>query len=199
MRRATMMAAMGLLAVAGGCTPTGDAFTAEMRELARIGAGMIDGEECTKIITPRAAKLMFLKHKTDLWFGADNYEVDHATFVRVKKLLIRLGRLAEFPVDCNLWLIARAKPLTVHAVIRQVNNWSLFYGFGEMHKAAPPEMAEVLTTGKTLVTTRRGKRLGTAMADFVAVLTPVRNSLGDVVGLIEICAPRPAAGAKASR
>ncbi|KKL87630.1 hypothetical protein LCGC14_1932770, partial [marine sediment metagenome] len=28
----------------------------------------------------------FLKHKTDLWFGADNYEVDHATFVRVNAL-----------------------------------------------------------------------------------------------------------------
>ena len=175
--------------------PGEDEFLAEMKELARISSAMMDGDECLKIVTPRAAKLMFRKVPGDPYAGADNYEVDQPIFIRTKKQLIRLARLVDFPVDCNLWLICKSDPKKIQVVIRHVNNYSLFYDLGQMHIDPPAAFKKVLNTGEPVVIDKPETVAGARRKDeYVAVLTPVHNSLGDVVGAVEVCARRPSAG-----
>ena len=159
----------------------------EMRRLATIASAVLDGDECMEIVTDRAAELMFKVDPRDKWIGSDNYDVDREKFTRTKKLLIRVSRLADFPVDCNLWLRTKQKPWQVHAVILQVNGLSSFYQFGQMVIDPPEEFAGVLKEGRTVAVT--GKR-----RSVVSVLAPVRNSLGDVVGLVEVASRVAAAG-----
>ena len=159
----------------------------ELRRLAAIASAVLDGDECMEIVTDRAAELMFKVDPRDRWIGSDNYDVDREKFTRTKKLLIRVSRLADFPADCNLWLRTKKKPGRVHAVILQVNGLSSFYKFGQMVIDPPAEFAAVLKQGRTVVVT--GKR-----RNVVSVLAPVRDSLGDVVGLVEASGRLAAAG-----
>jgi len=190
MRSVIIIAAATVATAAlAGCTqPPAEtkAFENELLELGRIGSTMIDGDDCLDLVTPRSAELMFRKDPRDPWAGADNYEVDHTTFVRVKKLLIRLGRVAEFPVDCNLWMVCKHNSAKVQMLIRQMNKWSLFYYLGQMHIDPTTQMKRVLTTGEAVVVTRPK-----AKPPLVSVLSPIRTNLGDVVGFLEICAPSP--------
>ena len=63
-------------------------------------------------------------------------------------------------------------------LIRNANEISQFWKWGDLHQPAPSEMKEVLSTGKRRTVTQR--------SGFVSVLAPVSNSLGDVVGLVEV-------------
>ena len=151
----------------------------ELERIARVVSAVVDGDECEKILTPRAREKMFRTDPRDRWAGHDNYDVNDGPYLAVKKLLRRIAKLAPFPVDCNLWMSFREKPDLVHVVIRQVNEISGFWKWGDLYQPLPPEMKQVLETGKPQ-TVRRGR--------VVSVLTPVYNSLGDVAALVELAA-----------
>lgn len=160
--------------------PNADLVKAKLKEIAHIATTILDGDECASIVTERAEKWLFKKHPKDRWFGSDNYDVKQDVFIRHKKLLIRLSRLAEFPCDCNLWLKIRIRPEKIGMVIRQRNGLQQFYRFGQQAIDPPPEFKNVLEKGETVVI--EGKK-----SDYISVLTPVRNSLDEVVGLVEVC------------
>ena len=158
-------------------------FLVEMETVAAAGSALIDGDACRNIVTDRAEEWLFRTHPKDRWFGSDNYDVNSGPFVRTKKFLIRLSRLLDFPRDCNLWMICKGKPEKVHMVIRQKNGWSQWYSFGQMAIDPPPEMKRCLQQGETVTVTGR-------KSNYHSVLSPVRDALGDVVGLIEACTRR---------
>jgi len=157
----------------------------ELERIARVATAVVDGDEAESIMTPRALEKMFREDPRDRFSGSDNFDVNDKPFIAVKKLLRRVATLAPFLADCNLWMGFRQHPELIQMLVRQVNEISAFWRFGEMHRPMPPEMKEVFTTGKPK-TVRRG--------GVVSVLTPVYNSLGDVVGLVEVAA---SAGAQA--
>ncbi len=152
---------------------------AELRRVAGVASVLIDGEECKRIVTPRSLAAMFANSK-DKWAASDDYNVDNATFVRVKKTLIRLSRLAPFPCDVNLWMPLAAKPGKIHIVIRNANDLSQFWTWGALHQNMHPAMKAVLETGKAQVVSEK--------PGLTSVLAPVYDSLGDVVGLVEAVA-----------
>jgi hypothetical protein len=151
----------------------------ELERLARVATAVVDGDECEKIMTPRALQKMFRADPRDRWAGHDNFDVNDAPFLAVKKLLRRVATLASFPVDCNLWMSFRERPDLVQVLIRQVNEISAFWRFGDLYQPMPPEMKEVLASGKPKTVRQRG---------VVSVLTPGYNSGGDVVALVEVAA-----------
>lgn len=156
----------------------------EARRLATIASAVLDGDECMEIVTDRAAELMFKVDRRDPWIGSDNYDVDRDKFTRTKKLLIRISRLSELTADCNLWLRTKKRPEKVHVVIRQVNSLSSFYTWGQMIVDPPKEFLPVLKDGRTVVFAPQGRGR-------VSALGPVRDSLGDVVGVVEACCAVP--------
>ncbi len=164
------MRTMLLLALAVG-------IEMDLERLAQVATAVVDGDECEKIMTPRALDKMFRTDPRDRWAGHDNFDVNDKPYIAVKKLLRRVATLAPFPVDCNLWMSFRERPDLVQVLIRQVNEISGFWRWGDLYQPMPPEMKEVLETGQAK-TVRRG--------GVITVLTPVYNSLGDVVALVEV-------------
>lgn len=157
-----------------------DPLAAELDQVARTATAMVDGDVASGIQTPRSVAKMIEKNPRDRWADADNYDVDHDAYVATKKTLIRLSRLCTATCDVNLWLPVTGMPDRVHVVIRNVNEISQFWTWGDLHQPMPEEMKAVLETGRRQ--TVRGK------GSIVAVLAPVYDSLGDIVGLVEVVA-----------
>jgi len=78
----------------------------------------------------------------------------------------------------NLWMPVLADPPRIQILVRNVNEMSQFWRWGDLHSEMPAEMKRVLDTGER-VTVR--KRPG-----MISVLAPVYDSLGDIAGLIEV-------------
>ncbi len=149
---------------------------AELDAIARTASVMVDGDQCQRILTPRALEFMLRNPSRDRWADADNYDVDDAAFLATKKTLMRLALLAEYPVDVNLWM--PIQPGVVHVVIRNHYEMSQFWPWGKLFQPAPPQMLEVLKTGRRVTVKEK--------PGFLSVLAPVRNSLDPRFS----CAPR---------
>jgi hypothetical protein len=148
----------------------------DLSEIARVATIMIDGDVCQHIVTPRALAHMLHPDPRDKWQAGDNYDVNDAAFIQTKKTLIRLAMMAPYPVDVNLWMPV---PTTqdIQVVIRNKYDLSQFWN-GELKQAMPAEMQEVLTTGKPVTVHK--------VPGMISVLAPVRNSLNQIVGLVEV-------------
>jgi hypothetical protein len=153
-------------------------IAAQLDELGRIASVMVDGDVCERILTARARGKLLNVDPRDQWAAADNFDVDHQAYTQIKKTLIRLGRLGPPHTDVNLWMPVQGEGGRVQILIRNVNEISQFWKWGELHQPATAEMTAVLRTGKRLTITGRN--------GFVSILAPVSNSLGDVVGFVEV-------------
>jgi hypothetical protein len=150
----------------------------ELDEVARVATVMMDGDLCQRIVTPRALEYMFKDDPRDHWLAGDNYDVHDEAFISVKKTLIRLSRLTPVACDANLWMPISGQPDKIRIVIRNANEMSQFWTWGALYQDMFPQMKQVLETGRRLTVTDK--------PGWVSVLAPVRNSLGDVVALVEV-------------
>lgn len=160
-------------------TSSRETMTRELQEVARVATVMMDGDLCQRIMTERALKKLFVKDPEDQWAGADNFDVNAEAFIQAKKTLMRLARLQTYPIDCNLWMLFKEDAKRIQILIRNQYEMSQFWRWGVLYQDIPPEMAEVIASGKP-------KTIGNN--DLISVLTPVYNSLGDIVGLVEVVA-----------
>src|SRR5207249_2285612 len=113
----------------------------------------------------------------DEFLAGDNYDVDDVAFNTVKKTLARLSHLSSFPADVNLWMPIEGHPGKIQLVIRNKNEMSQFWNWGELYGDMVPQMETALKTEQRVTVTSK--------PGWISVLAPVHNSLGDVVGLIE--------------
>jgi hypothetical protein len=149
----------------------------DLSEIARVATIMMDGDLCQRILTPRALAHMLHADPRDPWVGGDNYDVNEGAFSSTKKTLMRLSMMASYPVDVNLWMPLPTTPPDVYVVIRNKYNLSQFWD-GELQQKMPPAMQQVLKTGNSITIKEK--------PGMVSVLSPVRNSLGEIVGLVEV-------------
>jgi hypothetical protein len=156
----------------------GQALSKELEEIAQVATVMVDGDVCQKIMTERALQKMFVIDPKDPWAGSDNFDVNAEPYIQIKKTLIRLARLLDYPVDCNLWMPFKEEPGKIQVLIRNRYEMSQFWRFGQLYADTPPEMRQVLDSGKRLTVQKH--------ENIISILTPVFNSLGDVVGLVEV-------------
>ncbi|HZT30731.1 MAG TPA: hypothetical protein VFA33_12655 [Bryobacteraceae bacterium] len=171
-----------LLLIAGMPAAAADSWTVALDEAARVASVMVDGDLCQRIVTPRAWEYMFQENPRDRFLSSDNYDVDDQAFLAVKKTLIRIGRLVPFPADANLWLPVPGHPDKIHVTIRNAHELSQFWPWGALYQEMPAPMKTVLETGRRITVT--------AKPGWISVLSPVHNSLGDIVGLVEVAAQR---------
>jgi hypothetical protein len=150
----------------------------ELQSVARVATVMIDGDVARRIQTPRSVASMLETGNRDPWAFADNYDVNHPAFIATKKTLMRLARLCPSACDVNLWMPVPTKPDRVQIVIRNVHEMSQFWTWGALSQDMPPEMRRVLTTGEPQSISRR--------PGMISVLAPIRDSLGDIAGLVEV-------------
>lgn len=170
-----LLLCMALLPLCGENTPQ---LERDLDQIAKTATIMIDGDLCQKILTARAKQFLLKEDPRDRWADADNYDVNDEPFIRTKKTLIRLSQLADYPVDVNLWMPVEANPQQIHIAIRNRYEMSQFWEWGKLRQEMPPLMRAVLETGRRQVVKQK--------PGFVSVLAPVRNSLGEVAGLVEV-------------
>lgn len=157
----------------------------ELDEVARVAAVMLDGDLCQRIMTPRALGRMRTPDPRDRWSAGDNFDVYHEPYTQTKKTLMRLARLVPYPCDVNLWMPFVDRPDRIQVLIRNVHELSQFWTWGALDQPIAPEMKQVLESGRRLTVRQK--------PGIVSVLAPVRNSLGDIVGLVEVVAEEPGA------
>ena len=150
----------------------------DLERLARVASVMVDGDLCLRIMTDRASSRLTVVDPKNRWAASDDFDVNHENYIQVKKLLIRLSRLVPYPCDVNLWLPLEKSPGKIQILIRNANELSQFWAWGALHQEMTPAMREVLESGQ--------RRTVTEKPGMVSVLAPVSNSLGDVVGLVEV-------------
>jgi len=150
----------------------------QLDEVGRVASVMVDGDVCRRIVTQKALASIAHVDPRDRWAAADNYDVDHSSFLQIKKTLMRLGRLVPFPCDVNLWM--PLPPDRIHIVIRNPNEMSQFWTWGALHQEMFPPMKEVLERGRRVTVRQK--------PGYISVLAPVFDSLGDIVGLVEVVA-----------
>ena len=80
--------------------------------------------------------------------------------------------------DVNLWMPVETTPRRIQILIRNVNEMSQFWTWGALHQEMFPEMEKVLRTGERVAVRKR--------AGMASVVAPVYDSLGDIVGLVEV-------------
>lgn len=158
--------------------PASSDIAQQLDEVARVGSVMVDGDLCQKIVTAPALKAMFQVNPRDPWLASDNYDVDDTAFNSTKKTLVRLSHLVPFPADVNLWMPIAGHPDKIQIVIRNVHEMSQFWPWGALYQPMPPDMKTVLKTGRRLTVSEKPR--------WISVLAPVYNSLGDIVGMIEV-------------
>lgn len=150
----------------------------ELDYIARAAAAMVDGDACRRIVTPRALEYMFKTDSHDRFLAGDNYDVNDAEFNAAKKILIRLARIAPFTCDVNLWMSIPDHPDKIQVVIRNAHEISQFWVFGAIDQDLFPPMKTVLETGRRVTVKQR--------PGMISILGPVYDSMGDVVGLVEV-------------
>jgi hypothetical protein len=162
--------------------PTLKKMTADLREAARVASVMVDGELAGRIISERAMKYIKNPNPKYRHMTGDYYDVDHQNFLRMKKTLLRLGRLVDFPCGTSLWIPVPGRKNQVTCVVQNLK-LHRYYRFGAASSKVAPEMSKCLKTGKVV--------LAPARQYLVTVLAPVRDNLGDVIGAVELCSPNP--------
>ena len=118
-----------------------------LKELARTTSVMIDGEEVNRVITERAMHYIVHPDPKHRYMAGDYYDVEHGPFLRVKKTLMRLAQLVDFPCDMTLWLTVRgvADRLTVVTHNGTLSRW---YQFGGSSVPAEGALADCLRSGE---------------------------------------------------
>jgi hypothetical protein len=157
---------------------------AELERLARVAEAMVDGELAGRVVTERAAHYIANPHPDHRHLSGDYYDVDHAAFLAMKKVLLRLERIVPFACNATLWMRVRGAEQLLTPVV-QNGRLHRYYRFGEERRRPEGELAECLATGKAVCAPVDGS------AEFLTVLAPVRDSLGAVVGCVELTAAHP--------
>lgn len=167
-----------LLAVTPGFAADIARIERDLDGIAKVATAMVDGDVCQRIVTERALEYMSRQDPRDEYAPGDNYDVNDGAFLATKKTLMRLATLAEYPVDVNLWMPLDKDLKRVHIAIRNRYEMSQFWEWGKLEQPMFPPMRSVLETGKRLAVKQKG--------NYVSVLAPVRNSLGEIVALVEV-------------
>jgi len=163
--------------------PSREKLMRDLDEVARAATIMVDGDLCQKIMTARASARMTVVDPKNRWAASDDFEVNHEAYIQTKKTLIRLSRLVSYPCDVNLWMPLEKSPGKIQILIRNANELSQFWSWGALYQDMIPAMREVLETGQ--------RRAVAEKPGMVSVLAPVSNSLGDIVGLVEVVSRLP--------
>ena len=158
---------------------------AGLKELARIAGVLVDGDEAGRIIAERSLKYIADPNPVTRRMAGDYFDVDHATFLRMKKLLRRLERLVDFPCCVALWVLVKGQDNLATLAV-QDGNVHRYWQWAAQRLELEGEVAECVKTGS--VTTAPAE----ASEDMLTALAPVRDSLGDVVALVEFTAKNPA-------
>jgi hypothetical protein len=155
-----------------------------LRWLGGVAAVMLDGEEAGRILEPDTVRYIRQHDSKQGFLSLDHFVVDHGPFLRTKKMLQRLAMLVDFPVGICLWFRLEGVEGQVTPLV-QNGRMGRYYRFGCQTVDRTAEMDACLDRGE-IVTAPEDHPSRT-----LTVLVPVEDSLGDVVGFLELTTENP--------
>ena len=166
------------------CNDTHNEVMDELLRLAEVTEAILDGEEVKNIITEKALHYVINPHPDHPYLAGDHYDVDHELFLRNKKLLLRVARMSQRDIGATIFVpVAETKFMTV--ALHNGTCFRYYKTFGQERSIPADEVKQVFETGE----------IGTVFPDESAAmyttLAPVRDSLGDVVAVVELSTPTP--------
>jgi hypothetical protein len=150
-----------------------------LTEVAHVASVMVDGDVAKRIITKRAMRYIAHPDPEHRFLSGYYYDVDQAAFLRIKKTLLRLERLLDFSCSTSLWIRVEGLENFVTLAV-QNGNVHRYYRFGQEKLELPAEMTECVRTGQTVAAPPEHP------PQTLTVLAPAFDSLGDVVGIVEL-------------
>ena len=158
-----------------------DGVLTELERLGEIVSAILDGEEVKHIITDEAMHYVAHPHPDHPFLAGDHYDVDHVLFLRTKKLLLRIARMSDLDVGTTV-LVGVPDTDLVTVALHNGTCFRYCRALGQLCMPSPRDVTDVFETG-------RSASVPACDADPMAtVLTPVRDSLGDVVAVVELSA-----------
>jgi len=158
--------------------------TAVLRDIARVAAVMFDGEMCHDIYSEHGmAWLGRDAPPQDRYAITDNIDFNAPVFEAAKKVLLRLQRLAPAGVkelQCFLWVPVAGRGGAMAAAVYN-GGASRWWQPSMTWLEAPEPLRRAMETGEPV-------ELGDDGSGVATILAPVRDSLKEVAGLIEVSA-----------
>jgi len=152
----------------------------ELARIAELGSALIDGEDTLRIIADRSYWWIVNKDSVSTAMSGDYYDVDFDKFLRLKKLTTRISWLVDFPVGCCIWV--RVKGLEDEITLALRNGSLMRYaGFREWSRVPDGALAECLDRNEVVPVPESDDGM-------LSALGPLRDSLGDSVGIVEFSA-----------
>ncbi len=173
-----------------------DEIATELAEVARVGEVFVDGE---------LVKNVYMAYATNFMCG-DDMDYNPVTTVPLKKTLMRLERLSRVPCSTTIWRRRpddpRSGEVALSGFMTSPQGGSKPANRGYVRPRMSPELAAIFVKGKARVikvdkkpsmtahimnvrgrsTPAKGVK-GYAM---VQVYVPVKDSMGEVVGVLEV-------------
>jgi hypothetical protein len=145
------------------------AAEARLLELARVSLALLEGDAVRECVLPTSR----------IEISGDDYAYDVDLCNAVRRALLRLERLSDLEPQSAVWRLRPDRPGEADLVLAGQTYTSQFSGWDKFPIPIPGAMARAFA-GEP----------GSAWCDdgrWLSVFTPIRDSLDDVVGVLEFC------------
>ncbi len=156
----------------------------ELLRLAEVTEAILDGEEVKNIITEEAIHYVINPHPDYPYLGMDHYDVDHELFLRNKKLLLRIAKMSQRDIGATI-IVPVGDTEFVTIALHNGTCFRYYKSFGEQRSIPADEVKNVFETGEIAAI------FPDDSAAMYTTLNPVRDSLGDIVAVVELSTPTP--------
>jgi len=147
-----------------------EAVAARLLELARVALAVLDADAVRECVLPPAR----------IAISGDDFAYDIDLANTVKRGLLRLERLSDLAPQAAVWRLRLDLPGQADLVLAGSEYPSQFSGWEKFPIPIPPEMQRAFDGTPGVAAPSDGA--------YCSVFAPLRDSLDDIVGVLELCA-----------
>ncbi len=147
------------------------AIEARLRELARVSLAVLDIDAVRDCILPESR----------IEISPDDFAYDIDLANAVKRGLLRIERLSDLDPESAIWRLRPDKPGVADLVLAGRSYTSQFSGWGKFPIPIPEAMQCAFDGEPAAARSSDGR--------FLSLFAPLRDSLDDVVAVLELCVP----------
>jgi hypothetical protein len=145
------------------------AIAARLLELARVSLAVLDAEAVRECILPAAR----------IEISGDDFAYDIDLANTVKRGLLRIERLSDLAPQAAVWRLRPDLPGQADLVLAGSEYPRQFSGWAKFPIPVPPEMQRAFEGVPDVAAPEGGA--------YCSVFAPLRDSLDDIVGVLELC------------
>lgn len=147
-----------------------EAITNRLLELARVSLVVVEAEAARDCLLPISRVAI----------SEDDFGYDIELCHRLRRGLLLVERLSDLEVTATVWRLPPDRPEVADIVLAGSDYSGQFSGWGKLQVSPPEEMRRAVAGEVASVWSEDGR--------WCSVFVPLRDSLDDIVGALELCA-----------